>query len=449
MRLAAVVRAVLGLGAFVVAGHGHAGGASALDAELAAIAGDAARPLASLSVLAIRGGRVVYQRQFGSRWIDNANRRNDKPAGPATLYRVASISKLVTTLGVLRLVESGKLSLDRDVGDYLGYRVRNPHFPEAPITLRMLLSHTSSLRDDAGYFWPAGNDIREVLTPGGALHGDGAMWSREAAPGEFFHYANLPWGIVGTIMEKAAGERFDRLMQRLVLDPLGMSGGFSPANMPAAKVRDIATLYRKRSAQDDKAPWDPKGPWIAQVDDYSSEPPVPRAGPDYAIGSNGTVFGPQGNLRASAADLARVMLMLMGEGELEGRRFLEPRTVELMLSRQWRHDGRNGASTYGSRRERHQAWGLGNQHFLDVGGPGRGDRLVEGGGFTGVGHLGDAWGLTSAFVFDPASRSGLIFLTGGPGFDPETHPGTYSAFSRHEERILTALHRHALAAKRD
>jgi CubicO group peptidase (beta-lactamase class C family) len=453
VKLRLLARALMGVGALAMASQ--AGGpaprafADSLDAELAAIAGDPAHPLASLSVLAIRDGEVVYHRQFGHRWIDNADPARSKPADAQTLYRIASISKLVTTLGVLRLVEAGKLSLDRDVGDYLGYAVRNPHFPEAPITLRMLLSHTSSLRDEAGYSWPAGRDIREVFTPGGELHGKGAMWSPEAAPGKFFHYANLPWGVVGTIMEKVTGERFDRLMLRLVLEPLGMQGGFSPADMPPARVREIATLYRKRPASDDKAAWDPKGPWIAQVDDYSAEPPAPRAGADYTIGRNGTVFGPQGNLRASAADLARVMLVLMGEGELEGRRFLERRTVALMLSRQWRYDGRNGASTYGSSRERCQAWGLGNQHFLDVGGPGRGDRLVEGGGFTGVGHHGVAWGLTGAFVLDPGTRNGLLFLAGGPGFDPETYPGIYSSFHRHEERILTALYRHALAAKRD
>jgi CubicO group peptidase (beta-lactamase class C family) len=61
--------------------------------------------------------------------------------------RVASISKLVVAIGVMRLVEQGKLDLDRDVNDYLGWRVRNPAFPDAPITLRALLSHQSGLRD--------------------------------------------------------------------------------------------------------------------------------------------------------------------------------------------------------------------------------------------------------------------------------------------------------------
>jgi hypothetical protein len=104
-------------------------------------------------------------------------------------------------------------------------------------------------------------------------------------------------------------------------------------------------------------------------------------------------------------------------------------------------DASNGNPDFGSHRESMLEWGLGNQHFIDHTGPGIGDRLVEAGAFTAVGHAGDAWGLRGAMVFDPRRRDGMIFLIGGHGFDPETYPGTYSANYRHEEKILTALHR--------
>ena len=132
----------------------------------AAIVEDAQCPLASLSVVAVRDARIVYERAFGRRFIDGSGGR-DKPAETATLFRVASISKLATTIGVLKLVEQGRLSLDADIATYLGYGVRNPDFPDVPITLRMLLTHTSSLRDDAGYFWFDG-ELKDVLVPGGA-----------------------------------------------------------------------------------------------------------------------------------------------------------------------------------------------------------------------------------------------------------------------------------------
>ena len=423
-----------------------------LNAELASVVSEPQRALASLSVLAVKRGQVVYQNQFGSRRIDNENAANNLPANADTLYRIASISKLVTTIGVMRLVEAGQLSLDTDVGQYLGWSLRNPHFPDTPITLRQMLTHTSSLRDDAGYYWEYSTPIRDILVPGSALYekGKGAMWAKNAPPGAYFQYANLPWGVIGTVMERATGERFDRLMQRLVFTPLALHGGFHPADFSPRDLADTATLYRKRTEINGQEIWDPSpanGPWTAQVDDYRTAGPVPRAKADYVIGSNGTAFGPQGACRLSALGLAKLMRMLMGEGEVDGVRLLKPESVAQMFAAEWRYNfarPNGGTSESGEEQQLFNQWGLGTQHFLDVSGPARGDRLVEGGGFKGVGHLGDAWGLTSAFVFDPKTKDGVIFLIGGVAADPEGSRGSYSAFYRYEERILTALIRQAL-----
>ena len=150
--------------------------------ELAAIVADPACELASLSVLAIRDGHISYEGQFGRRRIANGATL-DAPANRDTLYRIASISKLMTTLGLMRLVEDKGIDLDADVSAYLGFSLRNPHFPERTITLRHLLTHRSSLRDDAGYSFPAGTALRDFVTPGAALYGKGAMWANKAGPG--------------------------------------------------------------------------------------------------------------------------------------------------------------------------------------------------------------------------------------------------------------------------
>jgi CubicO group peptidase (beta-lactamase class C family) len=236
-------------------------------------------------------------------------------------------------------------------------------------------------------------------------------------------------------------------MRELVIDPMGLQGGYDPASLPPASLANLATLYRKATAGDENI-WDPDGPWIAQTDDYSVKAPVSRARDDYAVGTNGTLFGPQGGLRASARDLGRVMRMLIGGGEIDGRRVLDRATVDLMLSRQWTRGVASGESDYGSHRGRFNAWGLGNQHFLDVSGPDFGDRLVEDVPFPAAGHLGDAYGLMGTMAFDRAARNGFVFLVGGTGCDPETQRGAYSAAARFEERIATALHRHAIRAGR-
>ncbi len=444
----------------------------ALDEELRAVVNDATYPLASLSALAVRDGKVVYQQQFGNRFIDVANAANNKPANAETMYRIASISKLVTSLGVMKMVEAGKLKLDADVGDYLGYKFRNPHFPNDKITLRMLMSHTSSLRDDAGYNFGEKIRLKDILVPGGKLvenrggsqpNGAGSgptngssndipqgqkTWSKNGRPGALFAYANLPWGVIGTLMERVSGVRFDRLMQQLILHPMSLRGGFHPADMPCADVQNIATLYRKRSETNGKEVWDPSGPWIPQVDDYTTTAAVSRATPDYEIGSNGTLFGPQGSIRLSAADLGKLMLMLMNDGKYSGKQILQKKTIDTMFAEQWRDNGKTGGKNQEDNDEGgnnlFNAWGLGNQHFIDKSGVGKGDRIVEAGGVTGVGHLGDAWGLTSAFIFNRKTKNGVIFLSGGPGFNPETAKGKYSAMYRYEERILDALYRRAI-----
>jgi hypothetical protein len=135
-----------------------------------------------------------------------------------------------------------------------------------------------------------------------------------------------------------------------------------------------------------------------------------------------------------------VMRMLMNGGVHEGRRLFERAALERMFARQWTHDGSNGDSLVGF----FNAWGLGNAHFPDR--PGMG--LVEGGGFEAVGHLGDAYGLRSVFAFDPVRANGLVVLAGGVSSDPEQNKGRYSALARYEERILTALYRHAIAGQR-
>jgi hypothetical protein len=74
--------------------------------------------------------------------------------------------------------------------------------------------------------------------------------------------------------------------------------------------------------------------------------------------------------------------------------------------------------------------------------------LVEGGGFTGVGHLGWSWGLNALFVFDPATKDGMIYVASGVGANPDLQPGRFSSEARFQERITDALYRGAIAAPR-
>jgi CubicO group peptidase (beta-lactamase class C family) len=99
----------------------------------------------SLSV-ADGDGAIVYQKDLGYRNIERKTMTNYD-----TYYHIASISKTVATITLLTLFEQGKFTFDQDISEILGYRIRNPNYPDTPITVAAVLSHTSSLRDGDTY----------------------------------------------------------------------------------------------------------------------------------------------------------------------------------------------------------------------------------------------------------------------------------------------------------
>lgn len=336
--------------------------------------------------------------------------------------RVASISKLVTAIGVLRLVEAGQLDLDADVSALLGFPLRNPAFPDAPITLRMLLSHTSSLTDAAGY-WnvPLGEDIRLIT-------GKPQAWDTQHAPGTFFRYTNLNFPLVAQLMERATGERFDRLMRRLVLFPLGIDAGFNWSGSSEAALARAVVLYddKGQPQKDDLRGQRPACLVIAATDggcDLSRWQP----------GENGALFSPQGGLRISARGLARIGRMLLNNGTLDGTRVLSPASVALLATPVWRFDGTNGV--IGEEDEPNRggffcAYGLATQQLAQGNGTSCRDDLF-GDGRGRIGHSGNAYGLLSGLWIDLAAGTGVAYFATGVANDSS---GARSNFSATEEQ---------------
>ena len=331
--------------------------------------------------------------------------------------RIASISKLVTSLGVMRLVDAGRLDLDRDVSDYLGYRLRNPAFPDRIITLRLLLSHQSSLLDgDDRYIIPLGEALQQRLT-------EPALWDNAHPPGSgWFHYTNLNFPVVASVMERVTGERFDRLIQRLVLRPLKLGACFNWSGCsPAVAARAVA-LYRATGevAKDDLHGLPPTCPVVPAGDgscDLSS----------YVLGSNGAMFSPQGGLRISMRDLAKVGQLLARRG----KGFLSHKSFAQLTTPQWRFDGSNGLGEDGTASGFFCAYGLAVQS-VGGGGPGCHDDLF-GDRRTRLGHAGDAYGLKSGLWVDPQTGQGLAFFTTAVADDA---PKGKSAFTRAEEAVV-------------
>ena len=384
----------------------------ALGAGLALLAAPAlALPPASV---AVEFDRTHVRPVFAEGEADRGSHRLVSAKDPV---RIASISKLVTALGVMRLVDAGKLDLDLDVSFYLGYRLRNPAFPDKPITLRLLLSHQSSLLDGADrYIIPLGETLQQRLA-------ESAVWDGAHAPGSgWFHYTNLNFPVVASVMERVTGERFDTLMKRLVLKPLKLNACFNWSECSRKAAARAVVLYRASGevAKDDLHGALPGCLVVTRPDDTCDLAA-------YTPGDNGSLFSPQGGLRISMRDLAKVGRMLArgGKGFLSAKSFAE------MSRPQWRFDGTNGLGEDGTASGFFCAYGLA-VHLIGAGGPGCHDDLF-GDSMARLGHSGDAYGLKSGLWIDPKTGRGLAFFTTAVPDDAGTGR---SAFTSAEEAIV-------------
>lgn len=413
--------------------------AAELSASIQEVMQTADMPILSIQAVVVRDGRVVYARSFGKRYVDAAVPADDLATVNDTKYRIASISKLVAAIGVMQQVERGRIALDADVSRYLGFRFRNPNFPAQKITARMLLSHTSSLRDGDYYSFPATDALEDYVTPTGSHYEGGARWAgpiagTDASPGKYFSYQNLNYGVLATILEAVTHQRFDRYMQRRVLDPLGMHGSYDVRRLSSADLAKVGVLYRK---MDDQGTWDLNGPWYPQVDDYRGvRPPAPEGAKDYVPGTNATWQSPQGGLRVSALDLSRVMRMFMNGGTFRGERLLKAATVRLMFKPAWVYDA---AAQNGDTQAWCAEWGLGPQILKND--PEVGDRLLPGDDSPHwKGHLGEAYGMISNMLFDRRTGDGYVYYCAGMGDDPFEHWSDYApAFFSFDSEIVQAI----------
>lgn len=294
--------------------------------------------------------------------------------------RVASISKLVGALAAMRLVEQGKIVLDRDVSDYLKWKVRNPAFPDAPITMRQLLTHRSGIRDNVDYIIPLDGRLESVLA-------DPKAWEAKYLPGAYFSYANLNSPLIAAVVERVTGERFDTAVAQLVLRPLKIDACFNWGDGCSPTRRSQAvTLLRTNGELARDAAIDGSDPCpVAPASTGSCDLAL------YTLGKHGSAFSPQGGLRISPQDLATIGRVLLKKG----RPLLSPKTFAEMIKVQWRFDGKNGDDEKGY----FQAYGLGVHMHSDS----KGTKWI--------GHVGEAYAFRGGFWVDMKAKRGFMRYT--------------------------------------
>ncbi len=260
----------------------------------------------ALSIALVDGNEVVWSRGFGEE-----NSTTHAPATANTVYRVGSVSKLFTDIGVMQLVERGQVDLDRPVQRYLpAFRPRNTY--GTPITLRQLMSHHSGLVREP----PVGHYFDDTSPSLAATVASLNATALVYAPGTTAKYSNAAIATVGYLLEKRSGVPFARYLQRAVLAPMGLtSSAFELTPTLAARVPQAVM-------------------WNYQQHDFPA--------PTFALG-----MAPAGSMYSTMPDLAKFMSVLFAGGVGSKGRVLSEKTLHSMWIPQFAPAGATRGSGIG------------------------------------------------------------------------------------------------------
>ena len=304
-----------------------------------------------LAASIVRNDEIIWTGTYGFANIEDSIEVTD-----TTLFMLASVSKTVTAVALMKLWEVGRFGLDDDINNYLPFEVHNPNFPDSVITFRMLLSHTSSIRDNWGEmpYWsgdspiPLGQYLEDYLVPGGAYYHSINYYNY--SPATNFNYSNIAVALAGYLVEEIAGN-FSTFCQDSIFTPLGMS----------------------------ETSW-----FLEDLDTNNIAIPYSYSGGTYqAEGFYGYSDYPAGQLRTSSLQLSRFLIAFMQDGVIDTVRILDSATVSLMTTIQYPEiDSNQGLIWYKKLVDSRWIWG----------------------------HTGGDLGVNTNMFFSQSEGSGAIFL---------------------------------------
>lgn len=309
-----------------------------------------------LSVGIVYDQELIWARGFGY-----ANVERKVPATPATLYRIASITKLFTSTAVLQLRDAGKLQLDDPITKHLPwFDIQNCHPGAPPITIRHLLTHTSGLPREAAFpYWtddrfPTREQLRETLSQQQTILPSESEWK----------YSNLALSLAGEIVAAFSGEDYAGYVQQHILDPLGMNN--TCVRSPDPDHPRLATGYSRRKPDNSR----------------SISPFIDCQG-----------ITPAANMTSTVEDLACFAMLQFRDGPASGQQVLRGSTLREMQ----------------------------RVHWLDSdwqAGCGLGFKIMRQNGKTYIGHGGLLQGYSTALRICPADKTAVIVLTNANDGDP-------------------------------
>ena len=320
---------------------------------------------AGAALIIARNDEIVYQLNYGY-----SNRKGKEPVDDDTYFLLASVSKFVTAIHAMQLVEKGLLDLDEDLSVYFGYEIRNPYFRNTPLTLRNLMTHTATVKDTGSFSNNARKGLKDILYTGKSRSSTNYFAQK---PGSKYHYSNFGAGIIGSLIEKVTGKNLNDSVTEDLFRPLGIDAAYSASLLQ--NPDDVTYLYSAGG----ETTFRPRSKSLAKEWDPSVNPEK-----HFKIS--------YGSLWIRARDLCTLVRMMCNGGTVDGITILQPETVAEMISDQTGKGNITGETPYGL-----------NVH--------RQDSLADGRMF--YGHQGIIENILTNVYFDPESGFVFVLLTNG------------------------------------
>jgi CubicO group peptidase (beta-lactamase class C family) len=260
-----------------------------------------------LAAAIVQDGKIAWIGTYGF-----ANVEAKRPVTSRTEFHIASTSKPFTTVLLMQLHAAGKFRLHDDINRYLPFSVRNPAFPNEPITFEMLLQHRSSIRDNLKFYEPLwsggkgdspialGNYLRAYLSAEGKDFSKDNFLGRP--PGSGFEYCNTCFALIGYLAERISGKPFATYSNEALFAPLGLR--HTHWFLAQTDTLNVAMPY--------------------QADSIKGYRPVWHGGyPDW----------PAGQLRTSIEDFATFLAAYTNKGRWNGKQVIDTASIELATPR--------------------------------------------------------------------------------------------------------------------
>lgn len=314
--------------------------------------------------LVAQQGEIVYERYYGVQ-----QKTTGVPVTEKSYFRCASVTKLVTGIGLMKMMDEGILDPDEDISTYLGYTVRNPRYMDTPITLRMLMSHTAGLVENSGFSSKSSilSNMIDIEKKAGS------NFKKEVKPGSAYTYSNFGAGITGAIIESVTGKDVSSYMREFLFAPLGIDAAYTVHQLEEQEY--ICATYKK-----DGSLYAAPSYMLKQSYDEFATPDT-----HYRV----TI----GSLLIRPRDLLKLGIALCGDGTVEGVRVLSEAAIAAMRAEHSpRTDGITADSPYS---------------FFTI----RQDTLFE--GRRVYGHQGTDEGVVCNLYVEPETETVIVVMSNG------------------------------------